>query len=177
MNKVSCSSDLSKVLFHSPGCNLRAFLLVSLLYIQGYYMKTILSMNSSRGPLWISEGHDPQIKLSQRGARMAYRTSWPNTVYLVCVFSSPKQQPKSTQRSINWPYLEEEIKSANLPAMQLKLHLTLRKGTCGGKKFSLFYFRRPPLGLIQPSSHLYREHQGTSPRLKKRDVVLTAHSI
>jgi hypothetical protein len=80
---------------------------------------------------------------------MAYRASPPNTVFLVCVVSFPKQQSKSTQRSINWPHLEDGFKSANLPVLQFKLHITLRKGTCAGKKFSLFFSRRPALGLIQ----------------------------
>jgi hypothetical protein len=77
---------------------------------------------------------------------MAYRTTTPNAVFLVCVVSFPKQQSKSTQRSVNWSHLEEGIKCAKLAALQLKLRLTLWKGTCGGKKFSLFSLADRPWG-------------------------------
>jgi hypothetical protein len=75
---------------------------------------------------------------------MAYRTSPPNPVLLVCGVSFLKQQSKGTQRSINWPHLEKGIKSANLqlPPVRLKLHLTVRKGTGGGNKCSVYFSRR-----------------------------------
>jgi hypothetical protein len=75
---------------------------------------------------------------------MAYRTPWPNTVFSVCVSSSPKEQSKSTQRSINWPHLEEGIRSANLPAIELELHLTLRKELVGARNVLFFTFAGQP---------------------------------
>ena len=41
-------------------------------------------------------------------------------VILVCVLSFTKQRTEFTQRSINWSHLEEWVKSANFPAMQLE---------------------------------------------------------
>lgn len=77
---------------------------------------------------------------------MAYRTSRPNTVFLVCVSSSPKQQSKSTQCSINWPHLEEGIRSANLPAIELKLRLTLRKELVEARNVLFFTLAGRPWG-------------------------------
>jgi len=54
----------------------------------------------------------------------------------------------------------------------LTLHLTVRKGTCGGEKFALFFSPRPAMGLIQERKRKEKKRnktKGNETKKKERD--------